>query len=79
MHHNKIEPECKLLKNNLIKIALKYKNLFLKLGEKYSFDNYQKDKLLGLKRNYEVTFENSIDKIYFKSVLGKDFISKPLQ
>ena len=77
MHHNKIEPECKMFKNNLIKIVLRYKSLFLKFGEKFSFNNYEKERLLGLKRNYENTINNSIDKVYINSILGKDFMSKP--
>ena len=72
-HHNRLEKECKIQKNEFIKLALKYKNLFKELGQKYSFIKYEKKNLLKLKRNYKNVLEISTDKTYFNLVIGKNY------
>jgi hypothetical protein len=73
MHHNKLEPECKLQKAALIKLVANYKKIFLSLVKDYNSDSYDTEKFLKLKRSYEKAEKSTIDKGYFENIVGDSF------
>lgn len=75
MHHNKMEPDCLLEKQYLVKLIKMFKELF---------QGFLKDKIINeenegyksLKVIYEETQKKIIDPEYFLGILGYDFDAK---
>jgi len=74
-HHSKMEPECLVEREELIKLVQKYK-LFMNKVVKDSHLNPNKNEvLINLKKEYEDTQSKLIDKNLFVHYLGTNFES----
>ncbi len=74
-HHSKIEPNCLIEREELIKVVQKYKLFMNKIVKDSHIDPNQNEVLINLKKIYEDTQSKLIDKNLFVHYLGNDFES----
>jgi hypothetical protein len=75
LHHNKLEPECKLQKMALTKLIAHFKKIYLKLSEGRNIKH--SEQFLKLKRNYDMVEKNASDLDYFFSIMGDNYDDNP--
>jgi hypothetical protein len=75
LHHNKLEPECKLQKMALTKVIAHFKKIYLLLSEGKSIKHTEQ--FLKLKRNYDMAERNTSDSDYFLNIMGESFENPP--
>ena len=74
-HHSKIEPDCLIEREELIKLVQKYKLFMNKVVKDSHIDPNQNEVLINLKKEYEDTQSKLIDKNLFIHYLGTNFES----
>ncbi len=75
MHHNKLENECKLEKNTLIRLIGKFKNILFALKKRFNWKNLEQNQsYIDLRNDYTNLIKNRLmDPEFFFSVLGENF------
>jgi len=75
MHHSKLEKECKLDKNNLVRLLGKFRHTLNTIKNKNQFKNVEKNrKYQELRELYHETVQfKIIDSEYFFSVMEDEF------
>lgn len=76
IHHNKMEVECKIERNSLVKLLKRFKELFAAVQDQGIYDVTTLDNHKNLKKLYEETERKLIDPDYFHCMLGKNFEDK---
>ena len=74
-HHSKMEPECLVEREELIKLVQKYKLFMNKVVRESHIDPNKNEVLINLKKDYENIQSKLIDKNLFIHYLGNDFES----
>ena len=74
-HHSKIEPDCLIEREELIKLVQKYKLFLNKVVKDSHIDPNQNEVLINLKKDYEDIQSKLIDKKLFEHYLGNNFES----
>ena len=74
-HHSKIEPDCLIEREELIKLVQKYKLFLKKVVKDSHIDPNQNEVLINLKKDYEDIQSKLIDKKLFEHYLGNNFES----
>lgn len=74
-HHSKMEPECLVEREELIKLVQKYKLFMNKVVRESHIDPHKNEVLINLKKDYENIQSKLIDKNLFIHYLGNDFES----
>ena len=81
MHHNKLEPECKTDKNEIIKMIGLYKKKIFKMlsGKVDKLKSVLKTDVdfINLKTLYEKCESITMDSDFFKSAVGEEFDTLP--
>jgi hypothetical protein len=75
LHHNKLEPECKLQKMALTKLIAHFKKIYNSISEGKSIQHTEQ--FLRLKRHYDNAEMNTSDTDYFVSIMGDCFEDNP--
>ena len=75
-HHCKMEPDCLLERQELIKLVQKYKLLMNRIVKDMNIDKQKNKVIIDLKKEYEEIQSKLIDKNLFEEYLGKDFESE---
>jgi hypothetical protein len=73
IHHNKMEPECKIERNSLIKLLKHYKQLAFSLWDKLGVVVNEDEEIQQLKSCYNDVEKKLLDVDYFRCLLGKKF------
>ena len=74
-HHSKMEPDCFVEREELIKLVQKYKLFLNKVVKDSNIDPKTNEILINLKKEYDDTQSKLIDKKLFEYYLGKSFES----
>jgi len=74
-HHSKMEPDCLVEREELIKLVQKYKLFMNKVVRESHIDPHKNEVLINLKKDYENIQSKLIDKNLFIHYLGNDFES----
>ena len=74
-HHSKMEPDCLIEREELIKLVQKYKLFMNKVVRDSHIDPHKNEILINLKKDYENIQSKLIDKNLFIHYLGNDFES----
>jgi hypothetical protein len=74
-HHSKMEPDCLVEREELIKLVQKYKLFMNKVVKDSHIDPHKNEVLINLKKDYESIQSKLIDKNLFIHYLGNDFES----
>ena len=74
-HHSKMEPDCLVEREELIKLVKSYKLFMNKVVKDSHIDPNKNEILINLKRDYEDTQSKLIDKKLFIHYLGNNFES----
>ena len=74
-HHSKMEPDCLVEREELIKLVQKYKLFMNKVVRDSHIDPHKNEVLINLKKDYENIQSKLIDKNLFIHYLGNDFES----
>ena len=75
-HHCKMEPDCLVEREELIKLAQKYKLLMNRIIKENKIDVNKNDVIINLKKEYEEIQSKLIDKKLFEKYLGNNFESE---
>ena len=75
-HHSKMEPDCLVEREELIKLVQRYKLFMNKVVKDSHIDPNKNEILINLKKDYEDTQSKLIDKNLFIHYLGKNFESE---
>jgi uncharacterized Zn-finger protein len=74
-HHSKMEPDCLIEREELIKLVQKYKLFMNKIVKESNIDPNRNEVLINLKKDYEDIQSKLIDKKLFEHYLGNSFES----
>ena len=74
-HHSKMEPDCLIEREELIKLVQKYKLFMNKIVKESNIDPNRNEVLINLKKDYEDIQSKLIDKKLFEHYLGNNFES----
>ena len=75
-HHSKMEPDCLVEREELIKLVQKYKLFMNKVVKDSNIDPNKNEILINLKKDYEDTQSKLIDKNLFVHYLGNNYESE---
>ena len=75
-HHSKMEPDCLVEREELIKLVQKYKLFMNKVVKDSNIDPNKNEVLINLKKDYEDTQSKLIDKNLFVHYLGNNYDSE---
>ena len=75
-HHNQMEPDCLIERQELLKLIQRYKILLKHIIKENDINPSENEVILNLKSIYEETQGKIIDIDFFKSFLGDTFESE---